>query len=124
MDQFTQAYIKCALWSSSEGEKGEILLDEYDGDIAPATLARMSADCAAFQQTHTALLEQWYELGQREDYAGHDFWLTRNGHGAGFWDRFSDDQSGGAIGKALTDAAHAYGEAYLYIGDDGQIHIA
>lgn len=37
---------------------------------------------------------------------GHDFALTRNGHGAGFWDR-----GYGPVGDRLTDAAESYGEA-------------
>ncbi|GAA3632936.1 hypothetical protein [Microlunatus ginsengisoli] len=47
----------------------------------------------------------------------HDFWLTRNRHGAGFWDRgYGED------GDTLTEAAHAYGGVDLYIGEDGRIH--
>jgi hypothetical protein len=50
--------------------------------------------------------------------AGHDFWLTRNGHGAGFWDGdLSED-----VGNALTEAAKKFGECHLYVGDDGQIY--
>ena len=51
---------------------------------------------------------------------GHDFWLTRNRHGAGFWDRGYPE----AIGKALTDAAHAEGSADWCVGDDGNIYQA
>lgn len=46
---------------------------------------------------------------------GHDFWLTRNRHGAGFWDRGA---AGPAV-DALVESAHAYGEQSLVIGDDG-----
>ena len=49
---------------------------------------------------------------------GHDFWLTRNHHGAGFWDR---DLSNGR-GEILTQIAHSFGELSPYVGDDGQIH--
>lgn len=38
--------------------------------------------------------------------AGHDFALTRNGHGAGFWDRGLGD-----LGDRLTRAARAYGSS-------------
>lgn len=41
---------------------------------------------------------------------GHDFALTRNGHGAGFWDRGYGD-----VGHILTDAAKAYGEATIIL---------
>jgi hypothetical protein len=50
---------------------------------------------------------------------GHDFWLTRNRHGAGFWDRGLGD-----LGDKLTAAAHTYGESNLYVGDDGQVYVA
>ena len=52
-----------------------------------------------------------------ESINGHDFWLTRNRHGAGFWDRGLE-----FVGINLTDAAHAWGEFNLYVGDDGLIY--
>jgi hypothetical protein len=47
-----------------------------------------------------------------------DWVLTRNRHGAGFWD-------GGWTspwGDRLTDLAHASGEINLYLGDNGLIY--
>jgi len=44
----------------------------------------------------------------------HDFWLTRNRHGAGFWD--GDYEEG--VGKVLTDIAHSFREVYTFEGDD------
>lgn len=62
-----------------------------------------------------------HRKGPRDVYdrAGHDFWLTRCGHGAGFWDRGLGD-----IGCKLTEAASVYGSVDLYIGDDGLIYAA
>lgn len=91
MDTFTEAYVECALWSSTEGEQGEILLDEHEGDIAPEALAEMEQDCADFQTAMADTLAAWYVLGQTSECAGHDFWLTRNRHGAGFWDRYYNE---------------------------------
>lgn len=122
-DSFTQAYIECALWSSSEGEQGEIRLDEYDGDIAPDSLAEMERDCADFQAAMADTLAAWYALGESQERAGHDFWLTRNGHGAGFWDRYYDEP-GNTLGNTLSDCAKGFGDCDLYIGDDGQIYQA
>jgi hypothetical protein len=121
MTRFMQAYVECALWSSSDGENGEIRLDEYDGDIAPQTLAAMEADCAGFQANNADLLAAWYDIGEDETHAGHDFWLTRNGHGAGFWDRYYIG-TGVELGNKLTAAAKKYGEVDLYIGADGLIY--
>jgi hypothetical protein len=47
--------------------------------------------------------------------AGHDLWLTRNRHGAGFWDRGYPS----GVGDVLTAMAHAMGSDDVYIGDDG-----
>jgi hypothetical protein len=49
---------------------------------------------------------------------GHDLWLTRNGHGAGFWDRGLGD-----VGDKLTAIAKRMGSKSLYVGDDGKIYI-
>lgn len=114
-EKFVQAYIECALWSSV-GDDNCPLDDDYGPeDIAPGTLDEMRADCAVFYQEVRATLD---ELTIDDSQAGHDFWLTRNGHGAGYWDRgYPEPQS-----TALTDAAHAWGSFDLYIGDDGQVH--
>lgn len=53
--------------------------------------------------------------------AGHDFWLTRNGHGVGFLDR---DELSEADQKRLTEASKEFGECYLYVGDDGKLYIS
>lgn len=42
--------------------------------------------------------------------AGHDFWLTRNGHGTGFWDR--SETYGEFPSEYLTKVAESFGEVY------------
>jgi hypothetical protein len=54
-----------------------------------------------------------------DDRIAHDFWLTRNHHGAGFWDGDYGD-----IGDRLTEIAQEWGAAYLYLGDDGKVHLS
>jgi hypothetical protein len=54
--------------------------------------------------------------------AGHDFWLTRNGHGAGFWDRNYNPSPLYYACQNLSGAAKAWGEASLYVGDDGLLY--
>lgn len=116
MDKFTQAYIECALWSSTDDSGTPLDKDHTPSDIAESTLATMVKDCASFQAANADLLSQVSD-SIPADYAGHDFWLTRNRHGAGFWDRGL-----GEIGRKLTEASHTYGSFDLYVGDDGQIH--
>lgn len=45
---------------------------------------------------------------------GHDIWLTRNRHGAGFFDRGYDDE----YEKLFVDASHKLGEVDLYINNE------
>lgn len=124
MDTFTRAYIETALWSSTD-ESGEPMDANYDvSDIHEATLARMVADCERFQAKFYTLFSadgaclrcgpDYDEIG----HAGHDFWLTRNGHGAGFW----DGDWPADIEDILTQGAKAFGEFAIYVGDDGLIH--
>lgn len=106
-------YVDCALWCSLDDNDNP--LDAMGVErITPETRARMLADVKAFvQQNEASLLSS----GLRDDQIGHDFWLTRNGHGAGFWDRGL-----GVIGDKLTDACKAFPEVDLYVGDDGKIY--
>ena len=133
IDEFTRAYIECALWSSHYMKNDiEFHFDETHNidDLASETLGAMIADCAKFQLEHAAALKNAYkykagmnayEQNTLPDYdesqAGHDFWLTRNGHGAGFWDRGL-----GELGTLLTMFAKAFPPRDLYIGDDGKIY--
>lgn len=51
---------------------------------------------------------------------GMDFWLTRNGHGVGFWDRgYSDENQ-----KKLVQAAEDMRSKNLYVGDDLKLYFA
>lgn len=121
LDQFTKGYLECALWSSVD-DKGEPL-DKKSGvhDFCTAALRLARKDCAAFQRDNACALDEYCEAravphGESAmAYAGHDFWLTRCGHGAGFWDRGL-----GAVGDALTAAAEAYGDAHVWRGKRGR----
>lgn len=122
MDKFTQAYIAAAFWTeTSDGD--DVPLDDSYGveDLDPAALSGIVEDCNRFQTTHALLLKEAYESGRyyTEASAGHDFWLTRNRHGAGYWDRDLDD-----VGESLSEAARLEGGRCLYVGDDNKIYAA
>ena len=115
-EKFLQAYIECALWSSNDNvddSGGEPLDANYDAsDLADDCLEAFKRDCADFQEANAEDLID-YDLEQ----AGHDFWLTRNGHGAGFWDRGM-----GELGQRLSKASKVYGSVDLYVGNDRKVH--
>lgn len=111
LDEFTMSYVGTALWSSSDGDE-ESLESYHYTDISDETMDVMIKDCEKFQS------ENFEDISSDLSRAGHDFWLTRNGHGAGFWDGDWDDE----IGKKLTKSSETYGEFTLYVGDDGKIY--
>lgn len=117
---FTLAYIECALWSSCD-EGGTPLDRGYDvSDIHPDTLAAMAKDCADFLEMESRDGRTAAEMVPCNSRGGHDFWLTRNGHGAGFWDR--PDVYGKDEAEELSSLARGMGSVDLYVGDDGMIH--
>lgn len=127
-DPFYCGYAVAALWSSSDSS-GESFLDAAGYgviDIAPETAERMITDCDEFLATLAAngisreMLADLYQVNDGDaplNWAGHDFWFTRNGHGAGFWDR-----GFGELGDELSEIAEDSGMVNLYVGDDGLIH--
>ena len=51
----------------------------------------------------------------------HDFWLTGNHHGAGFWDGdYPEIVDGKEVGDILTELAHSFGECDLLVTIEGE----
>lgn len=120
IERVYNAYLECALWSSHDGDKGEYLgtLGYSSSDIAEDTLAAMYSDCERFYSDNRELIDNLRDACLTDcGQIGPDLWLTRNGHGAGFWDRGLGD-----AGDTLTEAAHVMGEFSLYVGDDNRVH--
>jgi hypothetical protein len=107
-DRAKAAYLECAIWASTD-ENGEPLVATVM-DIHPDAEASLVMELEAFITDNEVA-----DLDPAQ--VGHDLWLTRNRHGAGFWDRGLGER-----GLALTEAAHAYGECYLYVGDNGWVY--
>src|SRR5687767_14180399 len=84
LDTFTRSYLETALWSSTDEstpEGGQPFDANYSiDDLHPDTVAQAVAECNQFQEQAGDMIDGDTRKG------GHDFWLTRNGHGAGFWD--------------------------------------
>jgi hypothetical protein len=117
MNDFTRQYLVAALWSCTDESRedgGDPLDDNYGvEDIEPDTVAAAELDCDRFRKLAGDLLDEDTDPTM----AAHDFWLTRNGHGAGFWD--GDWPEGG---ERLTAICKGFGECHLYVGDDDRIH--
>lgn len=115
-DEFLDDYLVAALWSSHAPEEDgvEFLDEKYSlDDFSAEAVERAERDWSSFKVKAGALLND-LDLSQ----VAHDFWLTRNGHGAGFWDGDYEEE----VGEKLTEISHEFGEIDVEVGDDGQLY--
>jgi hypothetical protein len=118
MDTFVRQYLETALWAEIDDDSRP--LDDSFGveDFAPEAIVKAEQDCDLFRASNAGDLASIPDDMDDLDVA-HDFWLTRNHHGAGFWDGDYPE----AMGDRLTASAHSFGECYIYVGDDGKLYL-
>lgn len=109
-------YLHTALWSSTcdSGEYAGTDTFQHENyeidDISESFRNQSEGDLIDFLESAGDL------LSESDVDAGHDFWLTRNGHGAGFWD---GDYT---HGDKLTELCKPYGPVDLFMGIDGMVY--
>lgn len=100
IDEITKAYIEAALWTSEA--------DDYDIDDIDDNIKKEMKESVEYF-VHIAG-DYFSDLTNNQ--IGYDFWLTRNGHGAGFWDRdYINDEDK----KQLTAISEILGSADFMI---------
>ena len=105
MEEFLRAYLECLIWQSTDDAGEPIVGDE--GDLCEKDIEKCREDCEGFISLAKELLED-YKAGQ----AGHDFCLSRNRHGAGFFD------SGHKNAEELQELAVTFGPANVLYNED------
>ena len=98
-------YYETLIWSQNGDTMPYIEPTDWEGDVVE------------FFIKNAELLTTTEPWAHDPAQAGHDFALTRNGHGAGFW-----DHDAGEAGDALTESAEWFGEFNIEINyyDDEQ----
>lgn len=106
VDEILKHYLMAALWSTLHND--DEYLDHYYSidDVSGEAKQKAKSDVEKF------LAEAGPYIGDKasDEQIGHDFLLTRNDHGAGFWDRgdlYLD-------GDRLTEIAKTFGEINFY----------
>ena len=113
LDAVTQGYILAAFFTLDERFGSRGFTDLSIEALIAATLA-----CGLFVKQNDCRIEEAQgQPGYTLASVGHDFWLTRNGHGAGFWSR-----NMGTLGEQLTDAAKSFGETDFLLADNGALY--
>lgn len=120
LKEMFRAYVRTALFNSSD-ESGEPLEEHYSvHEFSRSALDKMRADCWQFLESNSrviARLEAETPLGLGN--IGNDFWLTRNGHGAGFWDGDYPEWAETPLDKS----AKAFGAQDVFVNDEGLIDV-
>lgn len=86
-----------------------------DAELADETAEWLRADCLSFWRRFGCYIGA---ADMSPEHAGHDFWLTRNGHGAGFWDGDWPEP----YASILDKGARCCGGFRTYLGDNGLIY--
>lgn len=123
MERFVEGYINAALVLLGDTTDFDDSPETYSvSQLSPQAIARMNEDCQKFQEQAGEVLTSVVDKNNYSvERAGNDFWLTRNGHGAGFWDR---DELPEGVGDKLTKIAKEFGTVDLYVGDDSLLYLS
>ena len=113
VDKILTHYLIAALWSSTDNNDNP-LDDNYDISEISSTASDSSSDdiIKFLDLAGDAIDDIAFEQ------IGHDFWLTRNRHGAGFWDRGYSKK----VENRLMEACSHFSEIYPVVSDDGIIY--
>lgn len=141
-----RAYLVCALWSSVN-DFGDPMDDTYSSeDFSDTAKQRAQTDCTKFETEQASDIANAHLDSVQ---IGHSFWLNHNGHGAGFWDIYSQttcpnyerEQASAVLTRdfskrdsldatcdcpyhacrRLSDAAEKFRALNLYVTDAGEI---
>jgi hypothetical protein len=127
MTKVTRPDLDTALPHVIDGYKASIYWTEEnpdegftkDSQFADQTLLNIEGSCKKTLLYCFEVFPEDYHFDKHNLYAiGKDLWLTRNGHGSGFWDGDWPE----VIGEKLTAYCHAIGQREAYLGDDGLIY--
>jgi hypothetical protein len=114
VESVLHAYLVTVLWSSVDKQDTPLDARYSPSDVDPESVDRARSEVVAFLHDNR---DDLTELSP--DDIGHNFALTRDHHGAGFW-----DMGLGERGDRLTAASHPYGDTGAYVGDDGQVYLS
>jgi hypothetical protein len=147
INEILKGYIESALWTEEEQLRDEATYDEDDeeyedmSDIQKLTTLNGKFNTKSFKSFLSDDIDIDSKIDAYNDIKtfiktagdvavneainenglfrlGMDIWLTRNGHGSGFFDHNYENE------EFLTNAGKKIGSSDLYIGDDGKLYLS
>ena len=114
LKRMQKAYLEAVIFTECDGDD-----QPSDAEFSESAKLQAHADCRNLAWANDDII-----TGDNCEQAAHDLWLTRNGHGAGFWDRDADTYGGASQNNILTRCAKSMGPCDMYQGDDGLLYFA
>jgi len=137
LKEVVRGYVETALWTEEERLEDEMGYDEDDDEMSEidaiiksynkkdfSNFEKEDIDADSLLDTYSDIKEftnllSDSTLDEVEPFdLGMDFWLTRNGHGSGFWDRGYSEETE----EDLMSVVKNFKEKNLVIGDDLMLH--
>lgn len=94
INRMVDGYLECAKWADAP--------EDTNPRFSNRAKAEALADCQAFVAKCGSLFLQALDIYTPEQF-GNDFWMTRCGHGCGFWDRCELGELGDQLTKVCED---------------------
>lgn len=115
----TEAMVAAYLEAIYFTETGDNDQPPSTAELTPLTKCQAYIDCRNFLWAigGNDPVDGFYDLDPEQ--LGHDLWLTRNGHGTGFWDR--PEIYGEANARLFTRLSRAVGEHYADFLAEGEV---
>lgn len=126
-----EALLETLLWSSTDDLGNPLDIDFRASDFSEEDVQKLYGEFQKFvsiveKQISEKVGDSWdciddfYDLMQpTQNQAEHDYIMTRNGHGCGFY----DGDWAKEVAFILAEAAQDQGEIIPYIGHDGKLYI-
>lgn len=105
------AYIDALVWSAGEEFDNCVASDQLKAAAEGACVAFLNSCDDLYETLSDAEQDAWNSLTSED--IGHNFALSRNRHGAGFFDRGL-----GSLGDKLQKLADSFGTCELFLQDD------
>lgn len=108
-EEVLNSYLECLLWTNEE--MGELTIHDISEELKSSSMVDILVFIANINRTNEAIEEA---NSYNESELGHNFLLSRNGHGAGFFDDNND--------ILQNICRNKFKEVDAYVGDDNKIY--
>jgi hypothetical protein len=116
IDSIVAGYFEAAVWTDMN-ENEEPVHEEAADYFTKYSHSSSVRDVYSLLANHPDVVKSALDAYGAERF-GHDFWLTRNNHGVGFWDR--EELKANGVGEELTRISNSeFKEKSLIVSDEG-----